>query len=130
MIGVTGVEIAPALHLHFVADSLFGKFCCCGKDDPKRHESDVAYYVDRDLKARRWSDKRGRDGIAATHARLKMLVIQRLVPITRNPFREAENAFNCASLSWDDPFMLYKEDLDRLSDCVNKIKNDILNAPI
>lgn len=130
IVGVTGIEISPQLHLHFVPKSMLGCFCCCAKDDPRNHDQDTQYYIDSSMKARRWADKRGCSDIATTHARLKLITIRALLPFTTHPFEEAEQAFKYAEMSWNNPTAVYRADLDRLDASIERVKHEILNRPL
>ena len=131
LIGVTAVEIAPALHLHYQPKWSIGRLCCCcGKDDPKHHEGDTLYYVNRKMKVELVNGHSGNDGQAASHARLKMVVIRALVPLTEHPFNNAERVFSYAKVGWSDPEPLYRSTLESIDRAFDRVKHELLNSPI
>ena len=85
-VGVTGVNIAPEIGLHFHEGSLsfVEKICCCtgcsaAPELPKLNEQ---MYIDRKMRLRRWQDAKCEPSMAATHARLKLMVIERFESVS------------------------------------------------
>lgn len=130
-IGVTGVSIAPELGIHFHSGSLsfMERLCCCGKA-AKTIELDDQIYIDDKLKAMRWQDKKECNGVGATHARLKLIVVKRLHRISETPFADAERAFDLAQVKWTEAAPIYRSDLDRLNSAVARIKQSLLDNPL
>jgi len=127
-IGVTGVSIAPELNLSFHKGSLscFDRLCCCSTPDASSVTLDDQLYIDHKLRVIRWQDKKEVCGIDSTHARLKLIVVDRLHRVSPSPFIDAHAAFEMSSIEWDEPQPIKASDLKRLSKCVAKIKESIL----
>ena len=129
LFSVTALEIAPALHLHYQPNWSIGRLCCCGGSE-NEPPSDSVYYVDRKLKLKLANGHQGDDGDAASHARLKLVVIESLLAHTRNPFTQAERVFGFAAVSWNDPEPLYRETLVRVDKAFERVKMELLTLPL
>lgn len=128
-VGVTGVSIAPELGLHFHQGSLsfMERLCCCcggDKDEPVLNDQ---LYIDHKMRVMRWQDKRESNGVAVTHARLKLVVLKKLHRMSHNPFDDAEKAFELARVQWSEPQVIYRADLERVNTAVAQIKDSILS---
>ena len=72
----------------------------------------------------------GDDGVAASTARLKLIVIKALVPLTQHPFDNAARVYSIAKVSWEDPAPIYKETLARIDAAFERVKTEILSDPL
>ena len=128
---ITGISIAPELGLHFHIGSMscFDRLCCCSGEIPKL-EVDDQMYIDYKLRVMRWIDKKDVNGFTSTHARLKLVVIDRLHTVSHHPFVDAERAFELAEISWLEPEVIKYSDLERLSTAITKIKQSIMKDPL
>lgn len=130
-IGITGVSIAPELGLHFHSGSLsFFERCCCCTGTAQTLELDDAMYIDYKLRVMRWQDKREVNGFTSTHARLKLIVVDRLHKVSHHPFQDAEKAFQLSEISWHEPQIVKCSDLEKLSTAISIIKQSILENPL
>lgn len=129
MIGITGVSIAPELSLHYhdKGGSFASKVCCCCVDKPEEGER---MYIDEKMRVIRWRDKKGCNGEAASHGRLKLAVVKTFQKISHDAFKDAEDAFRLARIEWEKSQPIYREDLDRLNTAVARIKSNILDNPL
>lgn len=129
-IGINGVSIAPELGIHFHAGSLSFFERCCGSKQAAMPEINDQIYIDEKLRAQRWQDKKACNGVSVTHARLKLIVIERLHKISQRPFEDAERSFQMANILWEEPRPIFTYDLQRLNSAVAKISQSILNDPL
>ena len=126
---VTALEIAPSLHLHYQHKWSIGSLCGrCGSDDEL--PSDSIYYVNRKMHLKLANGHSGDDGQAASHARLKLIVVDHLLQHTRDPFEQAERVFGFASVSWSNPEPLYRETLARVNAAFERVKTELLVSPL
>jgi len=130
-IGVTGVSIAPELGLHFHKGSLsfFERCCCCASPEPSKIMFDDQMYIDYKLRVMRWQDRKTMHGFDSTHARLKLIVVDRLHKISSSPFEDAQKAFEMSGVSWSSPVAILASDLSRMSTAISSIKESILEMP-
>jgi hypothetical protein len=131
LFGVTALEISPHLHLHYEPKSGFCHWICCGgKDNPGEHDNDTQYYIDRKNRVKLANGTSGNDGVAATSARLKLIVVEALVPYTSHPFHNAERVYKLAGVSWEDPARVYKDTLLRIDAAFERVKHEVLENPL
>lgn len=132
-IGVTGISIAPELGIHFHDKSLSFMerlCCCCGSKEARIPDLNDQMYIDDKMRAMRWQDKRCENGLSTTHARLKLIVVERLHKVSEHPFEDAQKAFEMSRIQWQQPQCIYREDLDRLNSAVARIKQTLLTDPL
>jgi hypothetical protein len=131
-VGITGVSIAPELGLHFHEGSLsfFEKCCCCSTRNVELPAINEPMYIDRKMRARRTQDVKHATNNATTHARLKLLVIEVLEPISDSPFEDAKQVFKMAKVDWKNPEILRRGDLMRVNEAMKQVKASILSMPI
>lgn len=131
LFGVTGIEISPHLHLHYEPKNGICHWLCCGaKDDPKDHANDTQYYIDRKDRVRLMNGHAGDDGMAATSARLKLIVVKALVPHTHHPFDNAQRIYKLARVSWQDPAPVFRDTLSRIDAAFERVKTELLSDPL
>jgi len=132
-LGVTGVNIAPELGLHFHDGSLsfFERLCCCGSKSPADlPELNEEMYITSKYKVKRWQDVKGDKCMSLSFARLQMVMIERLEPFSDSPYEDAKKAMEGCGIEWSKPRMICRQDLQCLDSKIKQVRESLLNMPL